>query len=67
MNSLIITGSFYPAQEGGPTNAVYWLASGLASSGYNVRILATDKNLEGQYPSDRRSISIRYLGRNERI
>ena len=52
MNILIITGSFYPAQEGGPTNAVYWLASGLASSGYNVRILATDKNLEGQYPSD---------------
>lgn len=35
--------SFYPAQEGGPSNALYWLASGLARIGYNMRVITTDR------------------------
>ena len=45
MKILILTGSFFPAQEGGPTNAVYWLASGLASCGYKVHVIANTKGL----------------------
>lgn len=52
MKILITTGSFYPAQEGGPTNAVYWLASGLARCGYDVRVVANSKGLSGQMPLD---------------
>lgn len=37
--------SFYPAQEGGPSNALYWLASGLASVGYRLRVVTTDRCL----------------------
>ena len=48
MKILITTGSFYPAQEGGPTNAVYWLASGLAHCGYDVHVVASSKGLSGQ-------------------
>lgn len=35
--------SFYPAQEGGPSNALYWLASGLAQSGYQLKVVTTDR------------------------
>ncbi len=52
MKILITTGSFYPAQEGGPTNAVYWLASGLAHCGYDVHVVASSKGLSGQMPLD---------------
>lgn len=52
MKILILTGSFYPAQEGGPTNAVYWLASGLAKCSYNVHVVASSKGLSGQMPLD---------------
>ena len=49
---LIQTGSFYPAQEGGPTITLYWLASGLARAGYDVKVLASTTGLNGQYPED---------------
>lgn len=49
---LIITGSFYPAQEGGPTITLYWLASGLAYAGYQVKVLASNKGLNGQSTED---------------
>lgn len=52
MKILIATGSFYPAQEGGPTNALYWLASGLAHRGYDVHVVASSKGLSGQVPLD---------------
>ena len=52
MKILITTGSFYPAQEGGPTNALYWLASGLAHRGYDVHVVASSKGLSGQVPLD---------------
>lgn len=52
MNVLILTGSFFPAQEGGPTITLYWLAAGLAKVGYSVRVLATTKGLNNQFPAD---------------
>ena len=42
-NILIPAWSFYPSQEGGPSNALYWLASGLAKAGYAVRVVATQR------------------------
>lgn len=52
MRILLSAGSFYPAQEGGPTNALYWLASGLAHCGYDVHVVASSKGLAGQVPLD---------------
>ena len=43
MNLLMTAWSFYPAQEGGPSNALYWLASGLASIGHSMRVVTTDR------------------------
>ena len=43
MRILIPAWSFYPSQEGGPSNALYWLASGLAKVGYAVRVVATNR------------------------
>ena len=43
MKILIPAWSFYPSQEGGPSNALYWLASGLANAGYQVRVVATTR------------------------
>lgn len=43
MKILIPAWSFYPSQEGGPSNALYWLASGLAKAGYEVRVVATNR------------------------
>ena len=40
---LIPAWSFYPSQEGGPSNALYWLASGLAKAGFYVRVVATSR------------------------
>lgn len=40
---LIPAWSFYPSQEGGPSNALYWLASGLANKGYRVRVVTTNR------------------------
>lgn len=47
MNNILIPAwSFYPSQEGGPSNALYWLASGLAKAGYNVCVVATNRCLK---------------------
>lgn len=35
--------SFFPAQEGGTSNSLYWLASGLAQVGYEIRVVTTDR------------------------
>lgn len=43
MKVLIPAWSFYPSQEGGPSNALYWLATGLAKAGYQVRVVATNR------------------------
>lgn len=46
MTILIPAWSFYPSQEGGPSNALYWLASGLAKAGYDVCVVTTNRCLE---------------------
>ena len=43
MRILISAWSFYPSQEGGPSNAIYWLASGLARAGHSVRVVTTNR------------------------
>lgn len=43
MKILVPAWSFYPSQEGGPSNALYWLASGLSKAGYLVRVVATSR------------------------
>lgn len=48
MKLLIPAWSFYPSQEGGPSNALYWLASGLARAGYEVRVVATNRCLNSK-------------------
>lgn len=51
MRLLMTAWSFYPAQEGGPSNALYWLATGLARSGYIMRVVTTDRCLpKGSVP-----------------
>jgi len=42
---LIPCHSFYPAQEGGSSNALYWLATGLAKVGINVHVITTNRNI----------------------
>ena len=46
MNILLPAWSFYPSQEGGPSNALYWLASGLAKLGHKVRVVTTNRCIE---------------------
>lgn len=43
MRVLIPSNSFYPAQEGGPSNTLYWLASGLAKKNYDVKVVTTTR------------------------
>jgi len=45
MRLLMTAWSFYPAQEGGPSNALYWLASGLSKAGYEMRVVTTNRYL----------------------
>ena len=32
MNLLFIVGSFYPAQDGGPNNSLFWLAKNIKNN-----------------------------------
>lgn len=43
---LIPAWTFFPAQDGGPSSALYWLATGLAKAGYAVRVVATNRCLK---------------------
>ncbi len=43
MRILIPSSSFYPAQEGGPSNAIYWLSLSLVRSGFKIRVVTTDR------------------------
>lgn len=49
MNIIIPASSFYPSQEGGPSNALYWLASGLASNGHSVKVVTTNRMINDSY------------------
>ena len=45
MKLLYPIGSFFPAQEGGPDNAVYWLTGALAQRGIETTVITTMKGI----------------------
>lgn len=55
MRILIPSVSFYPAQEGGPSNALYWLAKGFVKEGIDVSVVTT-----GRYIKDNKVILDRW-------
>ncbi|GAB4021425.1 glycosyltransferase [Spirosoma koreense] len=44
---------FYPAQMGGPSNAIYWQAKALTQAGHDVTVVATSQDLPPDTPLDR--------------
>ncbi len=50
MNLLFIVGSFYPAQDGGPNNSLFWLAKNIKNnkSYKKVTVLSFFKNIPGK-------------------
>lgn len=50
LSILFPTGSFYPAQTGGPDNSVYWLTKALMSLGVQVKVVSTDRGLPSSVP-----------------
>lgn len=46
MKILFPIGAFYPAQVGGPSNTVYWLAKGLAKENFQVSVITTCKGID---------------------
>ncbi len=53
MRILIPSHSFYPAQEGGPSNTLYWMASGLAKEHYDVKVVTTTRYItKGDVPEN---------------
>lgn len=40
-----VLGSFYPAQEGGPDNTIYWLGKALVKSNFDVTVFSTSKGI----------------------
>ena len=47
---LFPTGSFYPAQTGGPDNSVYWITKALKRKGMEVKIVTTERGLPEAIP-----------------
>ncbi|MBO0933562.1 glycosyltransferase [Fibrella aquatilis] len=45
-------GTFYPAQSGGPSNSVYWLAKALVRQGVKVTVVSTDTDQPDTTPRD---------------
>lgn len=43
---------FYPAQTGGPSNAIYWQAKALTRAGHDVTVVATAQDLPPMIPLD---------------
>lgn len=46
MKILFPIGSLYPAQTGGPSNTIYWLAKALSRKGVLVKIVTSNKDIE---------------------
>ncbi len=42
---LFVLGSFYPAQEGGPDNTLFWLGKSLVQSAVDVTVYTTEKGV----------------------
>ena len=54
---LFIAGSFYPAQEGGVDNTLFWIAKALASKGVDVTVVTTKKGISDEM---KKKSNIRY-------
>lgn len=52
MHILYPIGTFYPAQSGGPSNSVYWLARALTGQGVQVSVVATNTDQPATTPLD---------------
>ncbi len=50
MKILMSADWFYPAQMGGPSNAIYWQAKALTRAGHDVRVVATSQDLPSSIP-----------------
>jgi glycosyltransferase involved in cell wall biosynthesis len=50
LSILFPTGSFYPAQTGGPDNSVYWITKALMDQGVQVSVVSTDRGLPPSIP-----------------
>lgn len=53
MKILLSADWFYPAQMGGPSNAIYWQAKALTRAGHEVTVVATSQDLPPSIPLDR--------------
>lgn len=53
MKILLSADCFYPAQMGGPSNALYWQAKSLTQAGHQVTVVATSHCLPPNVPTDR--------------
>ena len=60
MNLLFIVGSFYPAQDGGPNNSLFWLAKNIKNnkSYKKVTVLSFFKNIPGK---EKKSIKLNQI------
>ena len=52
MKILLSADCFYPAQMGGPSNALYWQAKALTQAGHQVTVVATSYCLPASVPTD---------------
>ena len=50
MKILLSADCFYPAQMGGPSNTIYWLAKALTRAGHDVTVIATSQDLPPSVP-----------------
>ena len=53
MKILFSADCFYPAQMGGPSNAIYWQAKALTKAGHDVTVVATSQYLPPEIQLDR--------------
>ena len=49
MKILYVLGSFFPAQNGGPNNTVYWAASEIATQGIDVSVVSLKDGLTSDH------------------
>jgi glycosyltransferase involved in cell wall biosynthesis len=50
MKILLSADCFFPAQMGGPSNTIYWLAKALTRAGHDVTVIATSQDLTPSVP-----------------
>ena len=53
MKIVMSADCFYPAQMGGPSNAIYWQAKALTKAGHDVTVVATSQSLPKSVPLNR--------------